>query len=103
MHVFHTAGVPPRSGSIILPTSGSTRNSNAALKNSVSANTISIRPGGGGKGVSPTGRVKEEGGRMKGAGVAGSSWGPSSFRGQFSSVILQGTHTEQAQGVTVPR
>src|SRR6516164_7333525 len=42
MQVFHTAGVPPSSGRVILPTMGSTRNSRVALQNSVSANTISI-------------------------------------------------------------
>src|SRR5690349_7280987 len=42
MQVFHTAGVPPRSGRIILPTMGSTRNSKVALVKSVSVNTTSI-------------------------------------------------------------
>jgi hypothetical protein len=31
MQVLHTAGVPPRSGRIILPTIGCTTNSNVAL------------------------------------------------------------------------
>jgi hypothetical protein len=37
MHVFHTAGVPPSSGRIILPTIGCTTNSRAAPTNSVIA------------------------------------------------------------------
>src|SRR5262245_9172064 len=45
MQVFHTAGVPPNSGSIILPTMGSTRKSNDALQNRVSANTPSMTAG----------------------------------------------------------
>ena len=35
MQVFHTAGVPPSSGRIILPTIGWTRNSSVAPTNSV--------------------------------------------------------------------
>jgi hypothetical protein len=47
MHVFHTAGVPPNSGNIILPTIGSTRNSSDALQNNVKANTPSMTAGKG--------------------------------------------------------
>ena len=52
MQVFHTAGVPPSSGRIILPIIGWTRNSSEALTNSVSGRTAaarellaSVRPG----------------------------------------------------------
>ena len=38
MHVFHTAGVPPRRGKIILPTIGCTKNKSPALMNKVNAN-----------------------------------------------------------------
>src|SRR5438552_13229663 len=38
MQVFQTSGVPPRRGSIILPTSGCTMNSSVALRKSVRAN-----------------------------------------------------------------
>src|SRR5438067_447108 len=41
MQVFHTAGVPPRGGSTILPTIGCTRNRSVAPANSVSANAVS--------------------------------------------------------------
>ena len=37
MHVLHTAGVPPRSGRIILPTIGCTTNSSVAPTNMVTA------------------------------------------------------------------
>src|SRR3982751_1509825 len=40
MQVFHTAGVPPNSGRIILPTIGWTRNSRVALTNSVTPNSF---------------------------------------------------------------
>jgi hypothetical protein len=39
MHVFHTAGVPPRRGKIILPTIGSTRKRNPALTKRVKEKT----------------------------------------------------------------
>jgi hypothetical protein len=38
MHVFHTAGVPPRRGNSIFAIIGCTEKSNAALTNKVSAN-----------------------------------------------------------------
>src|SRR5262245_57746693 len=38
MQLFHTAGVPPRSGRIILPINGCTRNRSVALRKSVTAN-----------------------------------------------------------------
>jgi hypothetical protein len=38
MQVFHTAGVPPRSGKTIFATIGCTEKSNAALTNNVSPN-----------------------------------------------------------------
>jgi hypothetical protein len=44
MHVFHTAGVPPRSGSIILAIIGCTTNSREELRNSVSANRKTMHP-----------------------------------------------------------
>ena len=40
MHVFQTAGVPPSSGRIILPTIGWTRNKRVALTNSVRPKSI---------------------------------------------------------------
>src|ERR1041384_3052162 len=43
MHVFHTAGVPPKSGNSILPIIGSATNINPALRNSVSENSSTTR------------------------------------------------------------
>ena len=43
MQVFHTAGVPPKSGVIILPAIGWTKNSKSALTKSVSANAGSVK------------------------------------------------------------
>jgi hypothetical protein len=43
MHVFHTAGVPPISGSSILPTIGWTRNSKNALTKRAPANNHGTR------------------------------------------------------------
>src|SRR5205807_2563546 len=40
MQVFHTAGVPPRSGNTIFAIIGCTRNSSDELRNSVSARTM---------------------------------------------------------------
>jgi hypothetical protein len=50
MQVFHTAGVPPRSGRIIFPTMGWTRNSRVALTNIVRPNSFGTRRLRGGSG-----------------------------------------------------
>src|SRR5687768_13385200 len=42
MHVFHTDGAPPSSGSSIFAISGCTQKSNAALVNSASPNTGTV-------------------------------------------------------------
>src|SRR5262249_2711967 len=49
MHVFQTAGVPPKSGRIILPINGCTRNSSKALQKRVKAKKPSINAGKAGK------------------------------------------------------
>src|SRR5678815_2920 len=43
MHVFHTPGVPPRSGSAIFENIGSTANSSAAFTNVVTVNVTAAR------------------------------------------------------------
>ena len=44
MHVFHTDGVPPRSGSTIFENIGCTENSSAAFTNSVIENRPTTIP-----------------------------------------------------------
>src|SRR2546423_765885 len=56
MQVFHTSGVPPSNGRIILPIIGWTRNSKGALGNSVSGQARSMTRGGNGAGTAAGGR-----------------------------------------------